>query len=224
MPRANWQAGDRTFGFAGTSGNYSTVALPGYDGTYVWGVSDNGTLAGYAYNNSQNTTTMFTKDASGFHTFDYPGPHAQQYLWDANDAGDAVGNNSCCGQGVAFIKQGSTFTTISIPNVAVLPYGINNNDVVAGTVVSNSSPEQGFLWDQGLVTFVNVHGALSTELFDVNDSGEIFGNYHDSNGYHLFLGIPNEESASVPEPCTLVLLGSGLFASARIARHKRAAQ
>jgi hypothetical protein len=196
-------------GIYGPINSPSTFTVPGATSTEAEGVSDNGIIAGLYVNGSQR---MFIKDGSNITTFSYPGGGSQQYLWDANDTGDAVGLSACCDQGVSFLKQGNTFTTISVPGISnndVVAYGLNDQDTVVGYYYDGTT-EHGFIWQNGTSTTFDFPGATATILFDINDSGEIFGGYTNAQSQQFnFLAMP---SSSVPEPGTwgLFLTGLGL--------------
>ena len=191
--------------------------------TFASGVSGNGLIAGYYLNSSFNQPG-FTKNGSTFTDVSYPGPHGQIYLWDVNNSGDVVGQSSCCRAGVNFLKQGSTYTTILDPLGSAAngsAYGLNDNDQVVGWYDNGSGgPINGFLWENGVSTTFNYPGASSTVLADINDNGLIFGAAVDASGTFLFVATPDP----VPEPTSVVLLGSLLLIVAGSCRLAKFAQ
>jgi hypothetical protein len=55
---------------------------------------------------------------------------------------------------------------------------------------------------------IDIPGLLESGVLSINDAGQIVGTFHNANGFHGFLATP----ASIPEPATWLLLGSGLIA------------
>jgi hypothetical protein len=163
-------------GFTGAEGLFgplhspSTFAMPGSTSTEAEGVSDNGMIAGFYVN---GTPKMFIKDGSNITTFSCPGGGSQQYLWDANDSSDAVGLSACGSQGVSFLKQGNTFSTISVPGISnhdVVAYGLNDRHTVVG-YDHDDTTEHGFIWQNGTSTTFDFPGATATILFNIERLG-----------------------------------------------------
>jgi len=58
-------------------------------------------------------------------------------------------------------------------------------------VADCTSARLGFVLSEGVYTPLDVPGAASTQVFSVNNRGEIVGSYDDSSGVtHGFLGTP----------------------------------
>lgn len=82
--------------------------------------------------------------------------------------------------GDSFVYSGGVFT--SFGNTATEAQGINDNGQIVG-LRGNS----GFLYDGGAFTSLNYPGAVQTDAFDINSSGQIVGYYADATGVHGFL-------------------------------------
>jgi probable HAF family extracellular repeat protein len=85
---------------------------------------------------------------------------------------------------------------------------INNTGQIVGGF-GDASGVHGFLISDGIFTAqIDVPGASFTEVFGINDTGQIVGEFQFRPGNTLaFLATPNPEA--IPEPSTWLLLGSG---------------
>jgi len=103
---------------------------------------------------------------------------------------------------------GGSFTPIDVPGAAgTFAQGINNFDAIVGGYTDAFAVGHGFFDSGGSFTPIDVPGAGFTNAWAINDSGDIVGEYTDATGTHGFLATP---TAVVPEPASIVLLGSGL--------------
>ena len=79
----------------------------------------------------------------------------------------------------AFVLERGRFTSFEAkdPNVFLVPFGINNREQITGEYIRLDS-ESGLYRDpRGRVTSFDVPGAQGTEATDINESGQIVGNY-----------------------------------------------
>ena len=91
----------------------------------------------------------------------------------------------------SFISSGSSYTVVDVPGtLSTEASAINNLGQVVGTYTTVSGVfdhftygrPQGFLYDAGGITTINVPGAASTVLNGINDAGEVSGIYTDTAG------------------------------------------
>lgn len=195
--------------FGQFSGPYS---YPGAPYTFAPAISSNGLVAGW-YDDPSFNQFGYVRNGNTFTQVSYPGPHGQIYLFGVNDNGDVVGLSACCRSGPSFLKQGSTYTTVSAGTFAEA-MGVNDFDTVVGWDDPGDSTEQGFIWSNGTSTSLSYPGATDTILRSINDSGVILGYAQDASGQFAFLATP----ASAPEPTSLLLIGAGLLGLAKLRR------
>jgi uncharacterized membrane protein len=168
-------------------------------------------------------------------TGDSPPDATSAYINAINNSGDAVGQfdpaapvNPLVNQ-EAFLYQNGVYTTLLPPNAQfVEATGINDLGEVVGyfdeTPITGPSgiqvtPILGFTYDDGVYHDYSVPGEIETELFGVNNTGEVVGYYSDE------MGDANGFSASaVPEPSTwaMMLIGFGGLGFAGRARRRTA--
>jgi uncharacterized membrane protein len=88
-----------------------------------------------------------------------------------------------------------------LPPNATLTYtvaeGINNSGTIAGYYLVDNAVSHGFLLTGGVWTTIDVPGAMDTQIFSINASGQITGSYDiENNGTttsHGFIGTPAEQ-------------------------------
>lgn len=116
----------------------------------------------------------------------------------------------------AYLFSKGVFTPLYVPGSAfTAANGISDNGTVVGyynlaqTTGSNGvpfTPILGFTYRNGTYTSFNIPGADLTELFAINDLGQVAGYERDANGVsHAFV------ANTVPEPAALSLVVAGLL-------------
>jgi uncharacterized membrane protein len=92
-----------------------------------------------------------------------------------------------------FLMQKGHVTRIDVPGaMGTLPLGINDRGQVVGgwvapdatvnPVTGESGPVHGFLWERGRFKKFDIPGAITTAPYEINNRGQIVGNYTDADG------------------------------------------
>jgi hypothetical protein len=204
--------------YVGTPSLLNTIVVPDAASTpQANGINQSGDVVGIF--SMGGVTHGFLDVAGVFTPVDFPGSTGTQ-AFGVNQAHDIVGSFSTGGAtDRAFIDSGGVFTPINVPGSTgtTIAYGINDFGVIIG-VFDTGTGNEGFLDSGGVITTMSVPGASQTMPFGINDSGQIVGDYIDSNGLsHAFLATP---AAAVPEPATKCLMVIGLGTVAVLTRRR----
>lgn len=141
--------------------NYTTLSVPGYE-TYAFGISGNSIVGAYKANGPTPAVSFL-----------YNGP-AYSYVYDSttqtyttltppgySEAWGISGNN-IVGQeeGVGYLYNGSTYTTIQFPGESTAATGISGGNIV-GFYNNGASSSNGFVYDGTTYTTLSAPGASS---------------------------------------------------------------
>jgi uncharacterized membrane protein len=114
-----------------------------------------------------------------------------------NNRGQVVGAYGDTSDGTprlrGFLMERRRVTRIDVPGaVSTVPLGINDRgqlvggwvgpDATVNPVTGETGPIHGFLWEKGRYTKFDVPGATTTGPYEINNRGQIVGNYADAKG------------------------------------------
>jgi hypothetical protein len=214
---------------------------PGFTGGY--GISGNGTILG-SY--TLGSRTYFT-DLGGSITYVSSTASNLAFFTGINDQGQLIGDSVMFGQSpIEYNLNTSTATTISFPGAITILPGINipydtthlisiNNE---GEILGEASGNIYFIYDAG--TFTTLALPAGYHPVDMNDNGQIVGNYIngqgiiegflDSSGTLSYINFNGNSDVNdtiiegindsgeivglysdVPEPATILFLGLSLI-------------
>jgi len=207
----------------------ASAALPASVSGYS-AINDNGAIAGQAGN------AAFVTQGGTITTID-PATSTDTFINAINDTGGVVGQfdpavpPSPTANQSAFLYENGVYTTLAAPGATFTEAtGINDKGVVVGyfdaaqTTGANGvpvTPILGFTYYDGVYREYSVPGEVETELFGINDSGQVVGYYGDEQG-----AANGFTAVAVPEPgaWALMLVGfGGLGSAARLRRRDRGA-
>lgn len=213
-------------GFVDKGGVFTKISVPGAFDSYATGIDNLGQIVGYALNGNGTTYSGFLDTNGSFTPIN--DPHAGSgyaqgtYAWSINTEGAIVGYYVDSNGAHGFLDQNGVFTTLDDPNANYGTYAlsINNLGEVAGYYVDNSGVNgltyHGFLYN-GSFTTVDDPDAIAagaTEIYGINDLGQIVGEYTCAAGcgdnYQGFFATPSIQT-STPEPSAGLLLLIGGF-------------
>jgi probable HAF family extracellular repeat protein len=198
------------YGFLISGGLTTSILFPGSSSTWAYDINDLGQIVGGYRLNGQVHGFLLVNGI--FSTIDFPGssftmPGA------INNSGLISGHINGPTVAAGFLFDGTTYSSFTGPggqNVGDVG-GIND----AGTIVGSYDQPQAPQWQNGFVltglgglSSLSYPGAVQTQLYGINNLGEVVGQYRDSNGdYFGFLAAP--QSQSLPETSSVLLLGVG---------------
>ena len=187
-------------------GTYTQIDVPGaIYGTQVSAINTAGDIIGFYVDGS--ATHGFLLSGGVYSTIDYPGA-TYTYLNGINDLGQIVGYGSGSEiTGFQYDVQTQSFTTITCPKVfETLPYAINNNGVIAGTV-RQSARIYGFEITGSRCTHIVPPGIVyEVVLSALTAKGGVVGNFTNAylneqyftwNGTYKLLNIPSSISLQI---------------------------
>jgi probable HAF family extracellular repeat protein len=183
-------------------GHYTTLVDPNGVGlTIANGINDRGQIVGY-YDNPTNQPNGFLLSGGQYTTIDYPN---SQYTVTGgiNNRGQIAGvyldaNNTEHG----FLRSlDGQYTTLDDPKAGVFgtwATGINDRGQITGWYWDANVNVHGFLLSGGQYTTLDDPNGVNTSPYEINDLGEIVGQYGNATGTHGFLATPDAGSNFAP--------------------------
>ncbi len=212
-------AGGNGHAFVYSNGKFTDLGtLTGGDWSQGYGINDNGMVAGYG--STGNGFRAFTWTAgTGLSTLGTLGGNSS-YAMGINNLGQVAGHSVAAdGFMHAFIANNGSLTDLGRAGSNSFAYGINNGGAVVGYNSGGAFLFNGTLLNLNALVSPN-SGWLLQEAYGINDSGKIVGTgvFQGQNRAFeldpLALGLAAPDTAPVPEPGTLALLGLGLLSIA----------
>jgi hypothetical protein len=191
-------------GFLYSGGVFTTIDFPGAATTEPLAINNTGIIAGN-YLGSDDTLHGFLYNHGVFSSVTTP--LATGFVVDAiNDSGQIAGHGG-------ILNPDGTFTRLHLPGPPDADkFGFNNAGLVVGSYSGSGGVEHGFLYNDGLLTTVDVPGSTSPygtfSIPAINNLNQIVVDANTGVGNPgIFLGIPTE----TPEPGSFLLVAAGLL-------------
>jgi probable HAF family extracellular repeat protein len=177
--------------FRDSSGSYSSITLDNNWTQTLRGLNDNDIAVGYDFLNY--VALIYNITYNQLSSFAFPTQYVPNGLYlDYTDANDINNDNTIVGS-----------------------YGLHSTDLTAGG--SYHYYYYGFVKQGDSFTTIAYPGAAQTYVEGINDSGQIVGEYYDSDGFiHGFIGNP----VATPISPSWLLLGTGLLGLVAMRRRR----
>ena len=178
----NAAGADTTITYSFPSGAWAVLPdVTGYPNNIGSGINDSGFAVGNAYSADFSASAAWIWDPStqSYSFFVVPGSAGNSTdAYAINDKGLVVGQFTD-GSGVThgFLKDGGTYTTIDPPD-STYAYAdaINSSGTIVGPWTNLDGWSEGFIRSSdGTITVLDVPGALETQIYGINDRGDICG-------------------------------------------------
>jgi hypothetical protein len=181
----NVDTGKKAYGITYTlsDGAVHKVKVDGQKETSTIAINDSGAIIGlYQVKGAQYGTAFLLVK----HSATILAPPNSIYTLPAaiNDSGTVVGSFGESGAQPMFIYANGTYTTASAPGVTAetVPIVITSSGEIGGFYYSETTnSNHGFLYSGGTFTTIDYPGAIETGIYGIGPSGEIIGEWEDSN-------------------------------------------
>ncbi len=183
-----WFASGSGFsGFLLSQGTLAHFRFPGSADTFPRDINKNSVIVGSFDLAANGPMHAFMVRNGAFSEIKLPGfPNAPVTANGINDLGDITGQVLANGVQQGYLLHQGKVTLISFPGATggTFPTSINNAGVIVGVykIGAASSPNHGFMWQNGVFTTIDVPGSQSTGPTKINDNGVIVGDDIDSLG------------------------------------------
>jgi uncharacterized membrane protein len=180
-------------GFVFDKGRYRAFDSPDPNiGLFPSGINNRGEITG-EYLRPDGESGLLRDRRGRISSFDVPGAAGTEAVR-INDRGQIVGEYSNDTPFVndsadirAYVTYRDRFIRLRIPRTALMSaFGINDRGWVVGTYVEQGTPRNpdgtfseshGYLWKNGRFRTIDIPGAAVTELYEINNRGDMVGVY-----------------------------------------------
>jgi hypothetical protein len=207
---------------------FTTVTTTPFSSPYYVnfsGINNAGEIVGIYEYPGDNNHQGFLLDNGTFSQISYPGAYyggaGGTSPNSINDSGEVVGVYNPYGPGYVngFTFSAGAYATVIAPGGSsgsgTNLTGVNDS----GEIVGWNGDSAGFVDENGVFTPISFPGAVRTDPYGLNSSGDIVGFYVMPSGVNYgFIATPSGSgpgAPAVPEPGTLTLLGAGAIVMAR---------
>lgn len=182
-----FSSGSEFSGFLLVQGTLSHFKFPGSSDTFPRDINKNSVIIGSFDMGLSGPVHAFMVHNGAFSEIKLPGfPNAPVSANGINDLGDITGQVLANGVQQGFLMHQGKVTLISFPGATggTFPASINNAGVIVGAykIGAASSPNHGFMWQNGVFTTIEVPGSQDTTPTKINDNNVIVGDNLDSLG------------------------------------------
>ncbi|MDP2997174.1 MAG: right-handed parallel beta-helix repeat-containing protein [Bryobacterales bacterium] len=194
-------------GFILSGGRFTTIPdYPGFEMTRALGLNAKGEMVGMIYNRAGDTRYRgFVWSGGQFIMIDYPESNLMTCLFKINDESDAAGHwQDTTGIIHGLLWSKGKLTSFDVPGASqtmidvgkIIPAGD-----IAGPYRDLRGKTKGFLLSKGAVTRLDMPGAQQTFVRDMNNLGNLVGNYIDAGG--VSHGLLMRPAPAVPQVLTV---------------------
>jgi probable HAF family extracellular repeat protein/VCBS repeat-containing protein len=219
-----------THGFFYSDGSYTAIDPADSTQTAIFSVDNYDEMVGYYIDSSDEYIGFQYSDSSGSYTnliSPYSSTPILTEAYDINGFGDVVGyyrSGSDISSDRAYLfKDGTVYLTIAPSGHESYALAINDSEQVVGYYVvynaDSTTTDHGFLYDYNSDTYTTIDfpGSTQTTPEAINNSGQIVGDYKDSDGnWHAFL-FSDGQYTTIDVPGATSTSAAAINASGQIA-------